>query len=333
MQLNNICIPHESGSFTIGNRFYTLFEGVLRPKEILASKAQKQTQEAFGFKWKQEETFNSKASLARMRNWLLERYDLPSRWLSEVSSQTPLVLDAGCGAGMSGFEYWGSALDKIQYFGVDISEAIDVAQKRFQENGFKNGIFLQENIADLPFTEPTFDIIFSEGVLHHTDNTQKTFGHLSRFLKLGGLFMFYVYRKKGPIREFTDDYIREKLQNISPEQGWKELEGLTRLGLELGKLNIDVEVPESIDILDIPAGKINLQRLFYWHIFKAFYDPNLSFKEMHHINFDWYAPKNAHRHTMEEIRQWCDENGLEIQHEKEELAGITCIAKKIKCVE
>ena len=264
-----------------------------------------------------------------MKTWLFERYQEPKTWLSQISNKTPLVLDAGCGAGMSGFEYWGNVLDKIEYFGVDISEAVDVAKKRFTENGFKQGIFLQESIDNLPFTEPLFDIIFSEGVLHHTDNTEKTFNHLCRFLKPGGLFMFYIYRKKGPIREFTDDYIREKLQTLSPEEGWEQLEGLTRFGIELGKLNLEIDVIEEIPLLDISAGKINLQRFFYWHIFKAFYDSNLSFEEMHHINFDWYAPKNAHRHTIEEVRKWCMANNLEILREKEELSGITCIAKKI----
>lgn len=329
MQLDKFFSHKKSDEYVLGKRTYSSDEGIFKSKNIIASLAQKQTQETFGFKWKKEDTFNSIASLSRMKTWLLERYENPERWLSEISSPCPLILDAGCGAGMSGLEYWGSVSDRIQYLGVDISEAVSVAQKRFKENDFSNAVFLQESITNLPFTEPTFDIIFSEGVLHHTDNTQQTFNHLCQFLKKNGLFLFYVYRKKGPIREFTDDHIREKLQNISPEKGWKELEGLTRLGIELGKLDIDIDIHENINVLDIPAGKINLQRLFYWHIFKAFYDENLTFEEMHHINFDWYAPQNAHRHTIEEVREWCRENSLAILHEKEELAGITCVAKKI----
>lgn len=327
MKLNESSFE-EQQDVAIGKRVYVFSGGVLKSKEIIASLAQKQTQEAFGFKWKREDTYNSASSLSRAKTWLLERYLPAEYWLSEISSQCPVILDAGCGAGMSAYEYWRAVLDKIKYFGVDISESINVAQRRFTEMGFKNGIFLQESIDDLPFTESIFDIIFSEGVLHHTDDTRKTFNHLCQFLKTGGLFMFYVYRKKGPIREFTDDYIRDKLQGIAPEKAWAELEGLTHLGIELGKLNIEINVPKEISVLDIPAGKINLQRLFYWHIFKAFYDPNLSFDEMHHINFDWYAPQNAHRHTVEEVRMWCYENDLEIKHEKEELAGITCVAKK-----
>lgn len=329
MQLNSLKNLQNDEITVIGNRNYKLFDGVLKPESIATSDSQKQTQNTFGFKWKKEDTFNSNASLDRMKRWLLERYESPQSWLSEINAETPLVLDAGCGAGMSGFEYWGEVSDKISYFGVDISEAVDVARKRATEKDFKNCSFMQESISDLPFDAPIFDIIFSEGVLHHTDNTENTFNHLCQFLKPGGLFIFYVYRKKGPIREFTDDFIRDKLQSLSPEDGWNELKGLSKLGIELGKLDIEIDVPEDINLLEIPAGKINLQRLFYWHIFKAFYDPNLSFEEVHHINFDWYAPKNAHRHTASEIIEWCTKNGLEIQTIKEELAGITCIAKKI----
>lgn len=328
MKLNEIKLLKEKDIYTIGNFSYEINKGVLKSQRIVASDDQKQTQTTFGFKWKKEETFNSSESLKRMKSWLLDRYFNPSYWLEKIDTKNPTVLDAGCGAGMSGFEYWGEVSTQIRYVGIDISEAVDVARKRASSKGFDNGIFIQESIDNLPFQEPLFDVIFSEGVLHHTDNTQQTFSHLSKFLKSGGLFMFYVYRKKGPIREFTDDYIRGKLQALSPEEGWSELKALTKLGIELGKLDLEIIVPENIKLLGIPSGKINIQRLFYWHIFKAFYDPNLSFDEMHHINFDWFAPKNAHRHTVEEVKSWCEGNNMSIEHLKEEEAGITCVARK-----
>lgn len=333
MPINQIKKIQESNSVIFGKRSYTLNNGVFKSTQMNLTSTQKQTQSTFGFKWKQEDTFNSPASLSRMKNWLLDRYEDPSKWLNKLSVEKPVVLDAGCGAGMSGFEYFGSVSQKIDYFGIDVSEAVDVAKKRTVEKGFNHALFMQESIANLPFTEPMFDIVFSEGVLHHTDNTQNTFNHLCQFLKDDGLFMFYVYRKKAPLREFTDDHIREQLQPLTAEQGWEELKSLTKLGIELGKLDIEINVPENIKTLDIPAGKINLQRLFYWYFCKAFYDPNLTFDEMHHINFDWYAPKNAHRHTVEEIKQWCKNNKLEIESIKEELSGITCIARKVEAME
>jgi hypothetical protein len=107
------------------------------------------------------------------------------------------------------------------------------------------------------------------------------------------------------------------------------MEPLTKLGISLGELNAEIEIPEPIDLLNIPAGRINVQRLFYWHVAKIFYHPDLTFDEMNHINFDWYAPTNAHRQSPEEVRSWCGDAGLEVEHEVVQEAGITVIARKV----
>jgi hypothetical protein len=141
--------------------------------------------------------------------------------------------------------------------------------------------------------------------------------------------MFYVYRRKGPVREFTDDYVRNRLQDLTPQQAWEAVEPLTQLGISLGKLNAEIDIPNPIDLLGIPAGRINVQRLFYWHVAKIFYRTDLSFDEMNHINYDWYAPANAARQSPEEVREWCTEGGLKIEREVVEDAGITIIATKV----
>ena len=74
---------------------------------------------------------------------------------------------------------------------------------------------------------------------------------------------------------------------------------------------------------------MTVQRLFYWHVMKAFYDPALDLEELNHINYDWYAPANAHRQSPEEVREWCAQAGLEIEHENIQPAGITVIARRL----
>jgi len=316
----------EAETFRIGATEFVMRGGIPRAANLLSS-AQSQTEETFGFKWKKRDTFDSPASLARMREWLLQRYGDPSdaAWLR--ADAKPLVLDAGCGAGMSALELFGPVADRIRYLGVDISEAVDVARARFTERGLNAG-FVQADICQLPFAPGSVDVIFSEGVLHHTDSTERALKSLAPLLKIGGQFMFYVYRRKGPIREFSDDFIRAKLQAMPPEEAWHAMEPLTSLGIALGELDAEIDIPEAIDLLDIPAGRINVQRLFYWHVAKMFYRPDLTLDEMNHINFDWYAPANAHRQSPEEIRQWCVDAGLEIEREVVEEAGITLMARK-----
>lgn len=318
----------EGARFKVGGQAFVVRRGIPRSLKSV-SEAQGQTREAFGFKWKKRDTFDSPAFLARRKEWLIERYgDVSSAaWLSDYGER-PLMIDAGCGASMSALELFGRLIPRLRYLGVDVSEAVDVARDRFAERGLP-GSFLQADVSDLPLSESSIDVIFSEGVLHHTNSTERTLKSLARLLKSDGRFLFYVYRRKGPVREFTDDYIRAGLQSMSPDEAWRAMEPLTQLGISLGKLNAMIDIPAPIDVLEIPAGPIDVQRLFYWHVAKMFYRSNLTFDEMNHINFDWYAPANAHRQSPEEVRAWCAEAGLVIEREVVEDAGITVIARKI----
>lgn len=317
----------DGDTFEIGGQLFVVADGIVRAQTIYSS-AQAQTEEVFGFKWKKRDTFDSESSRARMRIWLNERYGhvRDERWLEGMHD--PLVLDAGCGAAWSALEYLEPVLNEIRYMGVDISVAVETARVRLAERGYRGG-FLQADIGRIPLPPRSVDVVFSEGVLHHTDSTERSFSALARLLRPGGIFMFYIYRRKGPVREFTDDHIRAKLQSMKPEEAWRAMEPLTRLGIELGRLNATIEIPEAIDLLGIPAGKSDLQRFFYWHVAKAFYRPDMTFEEMNHINFDWYAPRNAHRHTVEEVRAWCAAEQLEVLRERVEEAGITVVARRV----
>lgn len=301
-------------------------ENILRNITTL-SDAQLQTENAFSFKWKKRDTFEENLS-KKLKVWLMQKYGdvCSSDWFKSYGD-SPLVLDAGCGAALSAMELFSSDLKRIRYIGVDVSSSVEIARQRFLEKGL-NAAFIQTDLQQIPLSNNIADVIFSEGVLHHTDDTKASLAQLIPLLKDGGRILFYVYRAKGPIREFTDDYIRDYIQSLPPKEAWELLMPLSKLGHYLGDLNIEINVPEEIELLGIPSGPINLQRFFYWHIFKAFYSDELSFDEMHHINFDWYAPKNAHRHTVEEVQSWCDELGLVVEHENVELAGITIIARK-----
>lgn len=318
----------EGDCFELGGQEFVVRNGIPRSRKLVSS-AQAQTSETFGFKWQKRETFESEASLARMREWLVERYgDLTEApWLRE-HGERPLLIDAGCGAGMSALELLGPLVPRIRYLGVDVSEAVDVARQRFLERGLEGG-FLQADISDLPLPAGSVDLIFSEGVLHHTNSTEKALTSLARLLKPGGRFLFYVYNRKGPLREFTDDYIRAKLQAMSPDEAWEAMKPLTQLGIALGEIDREIEIAEPIGLLDIPAGRISVQRLFYWHVGKIFYRPDLTPEEMNHINFDWYAPANAHRQTPDQVRSWCADAGLVVEREVVEEAGITVIARKV----
>jgi SAM-dependent methyltransferase len=306
--------------------------GINRKKALSAedcSPEQKQTAESFGFKWSKRDTYESESMKNLSKKWMIERYcggdiNKLAEWLEGARK---IILDAGCGSGYSAILFFGDHLKNHDYLGVDISSAVNVAQCRFQETGYP-GDFMQMNLIDLPVPDRSLDLIFSEGVLHHTDSVEESIRYLAEKLKIGGRFLFYVYARKSVVREFTDDLIRKQLQDLDDEQAWQALMPLTRLGRVLGDMKVEIEIPEDIPLLDIEKGKIDLQRFFYWHICKLFYSPDLTLEEMNHINFDWFRPLNCHRHTPEEIMDFCSGAELTIERMDVQKSGVTVVAVK-----
>ena len=268
---------------------------------------QGQTESSFGFKWQQRDTYDSAAFHDLLINWNVERYGFQSveEMKTHFGSQ-PMILDAGCGSGMTASLWLDSLIG--QWVGSDISEAIDVAQERL--GNVKGTHFVQADILNMPFLTETFDMVIAEGVLHHTPSTEKALKSLAPLLKRGGEYVFYVYRKKGPVREFTDDHIREAISGLAPDEAWDTLRPLTKLAKALTDLHAEVEVPEDIPFLGIKAGRCDVQRLLYWNFAKLYWNDELTFEENNHVNFDWYHPAYAHRQDEEEVREWMDEAGL-----------------------
>jgi arsenite methyltransferase len=321
-------LPRADGeSIEFDGRRFTMRGGIPRVKSEL-SETQAQTKESFSFIWSGQDRFQGDENLAIMAEWYRQMYgDVASAsWWNDYPGK-PLLVDAGCGAGISALGLFGSRLNAVRYLGVDVSTAVEAAARRFAEKSI-SGAFLQASLMDVPIPDAAVDVIFAQGVLHHADSTRAAIHALAKKLKPGGRFLFYVYGRKGPIREFTDDYIRHRLQAMSPEEAWNAVLSLTKLGKLLGDLKIEIDVPEAVDLLQIPAGKIDLQRLFYWHVFKAFHHSSWSLEELNHINLDWYAPINAHRQTPEEVRAWCAEAQLAIEREHLQESGITIIARR-----
>ena len=46
------------------------------------------------------------------------------------------------------------------------------------------------------------------------------------------------------------------------------------------------------------------------------------------MNFDWYHPPYASRHTEEEVRGWCAALGLAVEHLDNGDAGISVVAAR-----
>jgi arsenite methyltransferase len=288
---------------------------------------QEQVARSFGYKWNLRSGYEDPRVNQLNEESELQRYGL--RTLDEfrrIFRERRRVLDAGCAAGHHSSIYLTSESHPTEWVGTDISTAIEIARERLGD--IRGTHFVQADIHQLPYPDATFDLVISRGVMHHTPSTVKAFESLVRVLEPGGEFIFFVYRKNGPVREFTDDHIRRVLAAMPPSEAWEALRSLSRLGEALSKVDAEVDVPEDVPYLAIPKGRHSVHMLVYNYFVKAFWKQGWSYDENTLISFDWYHPTYAFRHTEEEIRGWCNKSGLTITHLDSRWAGFTVRAVK-----
>jgi len=288
--------------------------------------ANHQTQQSFGVKWNSQPQWGFNGGSEKVINeWLLSKYgwESPEAYQQMVEAKHR-ILDAGTGLGREVIRC-AQANPNALIFGIDLSESVISAARNSAD--FIRTAILQADLLAPPFAPNSFDLILAEGVLHHTPDTRSALISLVKLLEPGGEIAFYVYRQKGPAREFCDDFLREKITELPPAEAFKQVRSLTELGKALSAVTQEIDL-SPVPLLNIPAGRYSIQRLFYWHFLKCFWNDGLSFEENNLVNFDWYHPRYAHRHTLAEVHGWIDETNLEPLWINEEEPGITVRAVK-----
>ncbi len=281
-----------------------------------------QTQISFRDKWEQNKKLAFSETLKEGSDiffWILTRNgfsetNLFKQWLTGRHR----ILDAGCGNGRVTALLHQYAPNDSEILGVDLTSA-EVARENLKSLP-RISISKKDLLDDLTDLGK-FDLIYCQEVLHHTSNPKNAFLNLCQNLNNNGEIAIYVYKKKAPIREFADDYIREQISHLPYEQALSamtELTELSRILSDLGK----VTVPD-VKVLGIEAGEYDVQRFIYHFFLKCFWNPSLSFQENAAINYDWYHPQLSTRHTLEEIETWFHNAGLQIVHSYVDHYGIT----------
>jgi SAM-dependent methyltransferase len=306
-------------------RQYDIADGV--PVMLLPEtwpRGQSETRESFSEKWRRAPNYRE-ATRPHYVQWYLDRYGFGTTdGLREFLSSKRRILDAGTGHGRDTELFASHSTATV--FGVDLSGGIYNAYRDLRDVG--NVHLVQADLRNLPFEPQFFDFISCDQVIHHTPDTRESLARLVRHLAPGGHIGVYVYKKKAPIREFSDDYIRQFTVGMPPDECLRICEAITKFGRSLSRLGVTVDVPEDIPILGIKAGAYDLQRFIYWHVFKCYWNETMDWDSNVITNFDWYHPLHAHRHTPEEVRSWFAENALDIVHFDVVESGISAIGHK-----
>jgi ubiquinone/menaquinone biosynthesis C-methylase UbiE len=131
-------------------------------------------------------------------DWFLEveryRYGAYAPWMPDVmefaahAGEQVLEVGGGMGTDLAQFAKHGAIVTD-----VDLSEGhLQLAQENFRLRGL-TGRFVHHDAESLPFDNDTFDLVYSNGVIHHTPNTARAVAEILRVLKPGGRVIAMVY--------------------------------------------------------------------------------------------------------------------------------------------
>jgi SAM-dependent methyltransferase len=102
------------------------------------------------------------------------------------------VLEAGCGIATDGMQFIRAG---ARYTGMDFSpSALEIARHRF-DTAAVDASLVRGSIAEMPFDAGSFDLVYSNGVIHHLPETRRVVDEMHRVLRPGGQATVMVYHR------------------------------------------------------------------------------------------------------------------------------------------
>jgi len=185
--------------------------------------------------------------------------------LSELRDKK--VLDSGCGGGRYSAAW--RLLGAGPVLGVDISPInVEDASRRAALAKIEGLCFQQGDVLNLPVGDAEFDIVYSNGVLHHTTDWERGVSELMRVLKPGGWGWLYLIEKPGGVFWDVIEILRVIMKDEPKDKARSALQQLNMPANRIFYMLDHVMVPinlrltaEEIEGCLRSYGAVNIRRL------------------------------------------------------------------------
>ena len=128
------------------------------------------------------------------------------------------IIECGCGTGqLSNF----LSITNRTVFGTDMClNSLRLGQEFKEKNGLERAHFLQMNLFRPVFRPESFDVVISNGVLHHTSNPKLAFQTISELVRPGGYVLVGLYHRYGRLitdfRRSLFRFSRDRFTGLDP---------------------------------------------------------------------------------------------------------------------
>jgi SAM-dependent methyltransferase len=124
------------------------------------------------------------------------RYQEYAPWMPEVMGFNDFagarLLEVGCGMGTDLLQF---ARAGAHVTGIDLTpRSIQISRQHFDLYDAQ-GDFAVSDAENLPFADGSFEVVYSNGVLHHTPDTAEAVREVHRVLRPGGLARVMLYHR------------------------------------------------------------------------------------------------------------------------------------------
>jgi len=184
------------------------------------------------------------------------------------------VLDAGCGHGMY---VRALAAAGAQVVGLDVSETVTEVYRAVR--ALPGAHCVQSDVRRPGLRPGVFDLVFANGVIHHTGDTRDAFRRLAALVRAGGYLGVWVY----PVRHRAWEAAQRAIRAIT-----------TRLPPRLLARLAYVPVPL---LAVFPAYSGTSLRTASW-------------RQCAQVVYDFYAPRYQTHHRPDEVTAWFREEGF-----------------------
>jgi ubiquinone/menaquinone biosynthesis C-methylase UbiE/uncharacterized protein YbaR (Trm112 family) len=222
-------------------------------------------------------------------------------WLRWLERERPLerVLNVGCGIGKETM-----ALRDVtkarEVVAVDLNFALLHAASRYREVG--NVHFVICSLFRLPFAKASFDLVYSQGVIHHTWSTQAAFESIAGYVRSNGYLFVWVYSLADHLmfRNSARRSSRDLAKHVA-SMGLFGMESMIRPWLSRSPSWLRGSVIFMLGTLFHPIFR---SRVMHRNLWKP--------ENTRHSLRDLLTPAYAFRHDVNEVAEWFEELGFRI---------------------